>query len=111
MKKRKSLIEEINKYFGAAYKSIDELDRNSLISCLDDVFLWYLLLSDAYRETDENKTCKNCKWWSSFPNNITQCENKKVLEYTVIVNPIFGTDSMSFEPPNDFGCNQWETKE
>jgi len=56
MKKRKSLVKEINEYFGANYKNIDELDCNDLIWHLDTVFLWYLLLSDAYKKTDESKT-------------------------------------------------------
>lgn len=80
MKKRKSLIEEINEYFGADYKNIDELDRNNLISCLDDVFLWYLLLSEAYRKTNESKS-----FWKSRKqkeNNMERSLNaiKKFLE-------------------------------
>jgi len=54
------------------------------------------------------RICRNCKWWKSFSNNITQCENKTVLKFTAQVNPMFGNYTMCFEPFGNFGCNQWE---
>ena len=60
------------------------------------------------------RICKNCKWWDSmsidpldegvcFP-----CINQSILRCMGALN--CGGIFVRFSPPEDFGCNQWESK-
>jgi hypothetical protein len=51
------------------------------------------------------KTCGSCKHWvKRHKNNPGTCEN------LTVINMIDSINGVTFEPPEDFSCNEWEGK-
>jgi len=47
---RKKLIKNINTYFATEIKNIKEINYEDMMWYLDCLFLWYKMLSEAYKE-------------------------------------------------------------
>ena len=62
-------------------------------------------IQELQDQIDEMKkrTCKNCKWWDRVDKlDIGEC---------LTVNYCHSYEDAVFKPQEDFGCNQWESKE